>query len=333
MCSTPSNLSVVVPCYRDEANVRPLLERLDRVLRGLGGTSEVVLVDDGSPDRTGELAVALTQDYPHLATVVRLARNFGQHPAVFAGLAHARGDVVVTMDSDMQYRPEDIPLLLAALRGGAQVASGVRELRNDPLGRRLITRTLSWWLGRQTGTPLADFGSMFRAYDRATVDRMLLFTERHRYVPALVAWLGADIAEVPITHDGRGDAGSRYRLGALVDMFLDLITGYAVFPLRVMSAMGVAGAMVGFVSSVIFLTYRVLKGGGGAGTVSAFALLFALLAMVLLVLALLGEYIGRIYNESKGRPYYVVGEVVRHEVALTVNSSSSVDAAPAPDPE
>jgi undecaprenyl-phosphate 4-deoxy-4-formamido-L-arabinose transferase len=307
------DVSVVVPCYRDEDSIEPLLTRLDPVLEDLAPTCEVILIDDGSPDRTGERAIELTRDFPHASTVVRLARNFGQHPAVFAGLAQAAGRVVVTMDSDMQYRPEDIPLLVDAVRGGAEVASGVRVNRADPLGRRLITRTLSWWLGRQTGTRLTDFGSMFRAYDRRTVDRMLLFTERHRYVPALVAWLGANIVEIPITHDARGQAGSRYRVGALVDMLLDLVTGYAVFPLRVMSALGILGALAGFVSAVVFLVYRVVEGTGGAGTVSAFALVFALLALVLALLALIGEYVGRIYNEAKGRPYYVIGEIVRHE--------------------
>jgi undecaprenyl-phosphate 4-deoxy-4-formamido-L-arabinose transferase len=308
------DVSVVVPCYRDEDSIEPLLARLDPVLENLAPTCEVILIDDGSPDRTGERAIELTRDFPHAATVVRLARNFGQHPAVFAGLAQAAGRFVVTMDSDMQYRPEDIPLLVDAVRGGVEVASGVRINRADPLGRRLITRTLSWWLGRQTGTRLTDFGSMFRAYDRRTVDRMLLFTERHRYVPALVAWLGADIVEIPITHDARGQAGSRYRVGALVDMLLDLVTGYAVFPLRVMSALGILGALAGFVSAVVFLVYRIVEGGGGAGTVSAFALVFALLALVLALLALVGEYVGRIYNEAKGRPYYVVGEIIRHEI-------------------
>lgn len=308
------DVSVVVPCYRDEDSIGPLLERLGPVLDRLAESCEVVLVDDGSPDRTGERAIELTQTFRHPATVVRLARNFGQHPAVFAGLAYASGQIVVTMDSDMQYRPEDIPALVQVVRDGADVASGVRENRADPLGRRMITRSLSWWLGRQTGSRLTDFGSMFRAYDRRTVDRMLLFTERHRYVPALVAWLGADIVEIPITHEARGEAGTRYRIGALVDMLLDLVTGYAVFPLRVMSVLGIFGALVGFLASVIFLVYRVVEGGGGAGTVSAFALIFALLAMVLALLALMGEYVGRIYNEAKGRPYYVVGEVVTHSL-------------------
>jgi len=313
----PVDLSVVVPCYRDEDNIAPLLERLGLVLDAFEGAVEIVLVDDGSPDRTGEVAIELTRDYRHPARVVRLARNFGQHPAVFAGLAYARGEVVVTMDSDMQYRPEDIQLLLAALDAGADVASGVRSQRNDPWMRRRITSSLSWWLSRQTGTHLQDFGSMFRAYSRPVVDRMLLFTERHRYVPALVAWLGVDIVEVPITHDARGESGSRYRLGALVDMLLDLVTGYAVFPLRVMSVFGVAAAVLGFLGSIFFLVYRIVQGGGGAGTVSAFALLFFLLAVVLLVLALLGEYVGRIYNESKGRPYYIVAEVRVNEPATS----------------
>jgi undecaprenyl-phosphate 4-deoxy-4-formamido-L-arabinose transferase len=314
--AAPVDVSVVVPCYRDEDSVGPLLERLDPVLRQLAEVCEVVLVDDGSPDHTGERAIALSEGYAHSTTVVRLARNFGQHPAVFAGLAHANGQIVVTMDSDMQYRPEDIPRLVEIVRQGADVASGVRENRADPLGRRLVTRGLSWWLGRQTGTTLADFGSMFRAYDRRTVDRMLLFTERHRYVPALVAWLGADIVEIPITHDARGQAGSRYRIGALVDMLLDLVTGYSVFPLRVVSALGIAGALIGFLSSLIFLAYRIFEGGGGAGTVSAFALIFGLLALVLALLALMGEYVGRIYNEAKARPYYVVGDVVRRQVGV-----------------
>lgn len=316
------DLSVVVPCYRDEQNLGPLLSRLEPVLSAIDGVAEVVLVDDGSPDRTGAVAIELTREYTHATTVVRLVRNFGQHPAVFAGLEHARGQIVVTMDSDMQYRPEDIPLLVDTVQQGAQVASGVRVNRADPWRRRLITRGLSWWLSRQTGTRMADFGSMFRAYDRATVDRMLNFTERHRYVPAIVAWLGANIVEVPITHDGRSEAGSRYRFGALVDMLLDLVTGYSVFPLRVMSLLGILGALVGFASSIGFLVYRIAKGGGGAGTVSAFALIFALLALVLTLLALTGEYIGRIYNESKARPYYLVGEVTKRGQATEASRAS-----------
>jgi undecaprenyl-phosphate 4-deoxy-4-formamido-L-arabinose transferase len=306
-------VSIVVPCYRDEDNLEPLLERLGPVMSGLVGASELVLVDDGSPDRTGARAIELARDFAHPVTVVRLARNFGQHPAVFAGLGHARGSVVVTMDSDLQYAPEDIPLLIEALSPEYPVASGYREQRRDPWRRRIITRALSWWLARQTGAQLIDFGSMFRAYDRRVVEQMLLFTERHRYVPALVAWLGVPIVEIPITHAPRGAQGSRYRLTALVDMFLDLVTGYAVFPLRILTGLGLVASLLGFIGSLFFLIYRVVVGGGGAGTVSAFALVFFLLGTVLLIVAMLGEYVGRIYTEAKARPYYLVGEVVRSQ--------------------
>jgi glycosyltransferase involved in cell wall biosynthesis len=303
-------VSIVVPCYRDEDNLAPLLDRLEPVMDKLPGVAELVLVDDGSPDRTAARAVDLGRVFPHPVTVVRLARNFGQHPAVFAGLGQASGDVVVTMDSDLQYAPEDIPLLLDALSSDHQVSSGYRENRRDPWTRRLITRLLSRWLARQTGTKLRDFGSMFRAYDRRVVEQMLLFTERHRYVPALVAWLGVPVKEVVVSHAARTEQGSRYRLTTLLDMLLDLITGYVVFPLRVLTGVGLAASLVGFVGSTAFLVYRVVVGGGGAGTVSAFALVFFLLGTVLLIVAMLGEYVGRIYTEAKGRPYYLVRDVV-----------------------
>lgn len=305
-------LSIVVPLYRDEDALPAIFERCRPILDDAGG-GELILVDDGGIDRTTPRAVALAQDYPHSVVVVRLARNFGQHPAVFAGLAHATGERVVTIDSDLQYPPEDIPLLLAELSDEFPVVSGYREDRQDSPLRGFITRSLTRWLNAQTGTQLRDFGSMFRAYDRATVDLMLTFTERHRYVPAVVAWLGVPIKEVAITHQARGPRGSRYRLSSLVDLLLDMITGYSVFPLRVMTGVGLLASAIGFVGTLSFMAYRLIEGSGVSGTVSAFALVFALLGIQLLITALVGEYVGRIYTEAKARPYYVVGGV--HHVA------------------
>jgi undecaprenyl-phosphate 4-deoxy-4-formamido-L-arabinose transferase len=308
-------LSVVIPCYRDEGGMQAIFDRLGPVLDGVDGAAELVLVDDGSPDRTWEEAVALSRGYRHHVTLVRLLRNFGQHPAVFAGLAHARGRVVVTMDSDLQYPPEEIPKLLAEMSPEWPVVSGYREERQDSWVRRHITRALTRWLNRKTKANLIDFGSMFRAYDRSVVDRMLTVTERHRYVPAVVAWLGAPIKEVPIVHHARGQQGSRYRWGLLVDMFLDLVTGYAIFPLRVVTGMGVFASVLGFIGTLLFLIYRVTTGSGPTGTISAFALIFFLLAVQLAVVALIGEYVGRIYTEAKARPYYLVGNVLSRPAA------------------
>jgi undecaprenyl-phosphate 4-deoxy-4-formamido-L-arabinose transferase len=305
----PVALSVVIPCYRDEDGMDAIYERIGALFDSLDGPCELVLVDDGSPDRTYDRAVERAQGWRHQVRIIRLLRNFGQHPAVFAGLAHARGEVVVTMDSDLQYPPEEISKLVDGLSDGTPVVSGYRADRQDRWIRRHITRQLTRWLNRRTKANLVDFGSMFRAYDRAIVDRMLQVTERHRYVPAVVAWLGVPIKEVPIAHHARGEQGSRYRWGALLEMLLDLVTGYAIFPLRLVTGLGLFASILGFIGTVLFLVYRVLSGAGPSGTVSAFALIFFLSAVQLSVIALIGEYVGRIYTEAKGRPYYLVGEV------------------------
>jgi undecaprenyl-phosphate 4-deoxy-4-formamido-L-arabinose transferase len=307
------DLSVVVPCYRDEENLPELFERVGAAIVASGRTAELVIVDDGSPDRTGLIAEQLARDFPHHVVVVRLLRNFGQHPAVYAGFAECRGQVVVTMDSDLQYPPEEIPRLLDALGPDVSVVSGYRANRRDPFVRRVITGAMGAWLRKRTGTELRDFGSMFRAYDRTTIELLLRFREQRRFIPALVAWLGVPVREIPVEHAPRGSSGSRYRLGHLIDMALDLVTGYSIFPLRIVLFLGFIGAGVGFSATLGFVVYRVAIGAGVARQVSAFALLFFLLGIQLLIAALLGEYVGRVYTEVRGRPYYLVREVVRHD--------------------
>ena len=235
---TNVTLSIVVPLYRDADNLTQLFARVGEVIATLERDAELVLVDDGSADGTAERATELANHLPYPTTVVGLARNFGQHAAVFAGLQHARGEVVVTMDSDLQYPPEEIPRLLAELSPAYPVVSGYRQNRADPWPRRPITSVLSAWLSRRTGSKLQDYGSMFRAYDRQVVDRLLQFSEQRRYLPGLVGWLRVPVKEIPVEHHSRPEGGSRYRLGPLVDMFLDLITGYAAFPLRIVSVIG-----------------------------------------------------------------------------------------------
>ncbi len=318
-------LSIVIPLYRDEDAVGEIFKRCGPILDAQDDGGELVLVDDGGLDRSTPVALELAQSFGHPTTIVRLTRNFGQHPAVFAGLAHARGDRVVTLDSDLQYPPEEIPKLLHELGPEYPVVSGYRADRQDPLMRRLITRALTRWLNTQTRTQLRDFGSMFRAYDRRTVDLMVSFTERHRYVPAVVAWLGIPIKEIPIAHEPRGEKGSRYRLSALIEMVFDLVTGYSVFPLRLLTGIGLIASVGGFIGTLIFIVYRIAAGAGVSGTVSAFALVFALLAVLLLLVAMIGEYVGRIYSEAKARPYFVVGATHRVDSRPTVLSGRPPD--------
>lgn len=304
-------LSIVVPLYRDEDAVAEIFRRCEPVLDEQPHGGELVLVDDGSRDRTTHVALELAQRFSHPTTIVRFARNFGQHPAVFAGLAQARGQSVVTLDSDLQYPPEEISKLLGELGPDYPVVSGYRAVRRDPIGRRLITWALTRWLNARNHTHLRDFGSMFRAYDRRTVDLMITFTERHRYVPAVVTWLGVPIKEIPVVHEPRGQQGSRYRLATLIEMMLDLITGYSVFPLRILTGIGLIASIGGFIGTLIFIVYRIVVGGAVSGTTSAFALVFALLAVLLLLVAMIGEYVGRVYSEAMARPYFVVDSIHR----------------------
>lgn len=310
--SSSVDVSIVIPCYRDWHNLPAIFERLGPVLEAIDGHGELVLVDDGSPDLTGSRAIELAREFPHPTTVVRLMRNFGQHPAVFAGFEHCRGRVVVTMDSDLQYPPEEVPRLLAELSSEYPVVSGYRAHRRDPVLRRWLTNALSRWLGRRTGQQLRDFGSMFRAYDRQVIEQLLSFREQRRYIPSLVAWLGVPVKEIPIEHAARGQSGSRYRFRQLVDMLLDLVTGYSTFPLRVVTLTGLAGSFLGLVATISFGAYRFFIGAGVSGLISAVALMFFLLGVQLFLLALIGEYVGRIYIEAKQRPYYVVAEVVEN---------------------
>ena len=312
----PSTLSIVVPLYRDVENLSSLFDRVGAVIAHLDRQTELVLVDDGSQDGTAERAFELAETFPYPTTVIRLWRNFGQHPAVFAGLQQAVGGVVVTMDSDLQYPPEEIPRLLAELSPAFPVVSGYREHRADPWPRRLITRVLSSWLSRRTGSRLRDYGSMFRAYDRRVVDQLLEFREQRRYIPGLVGWLRVPVKEIPVDHERRGRQGSRYQLGPLVDMFLDLITGYAAFPLRIVTAVGFVGAVFALIATSALFAYRLVSGSGPSGLVSAFAVLFFLVGVQLLVLGAVGEYVGRVYIETKGRPYFLVETVSHNDASL-----------------
>lgn len=303
-------VSVVVPCYRDGESMAGLVAALTPVIASLPDGSELVLVDDGSPDATFVRACEETASTPFPTRVVRLARNFGQHAAVIAGLEHARCPRVVIMDSDLQYPPEEIPRLVDELGDGVHVAAGYREDRRDPPLRRLASRLLNRWISRRTGVQIRDVGCMFRAYDRVAVDLLLSMPERHKFLPALVAWLGLETVDVPITHAARSEQGSRYRWGPLLDLFFDIVTGYSTSPTRRLAVLGTLLAMVSFSATAVLLVYRLVVGAGVSGTITVFAVVFLLLGTQLLLTAVLAEYIGRIYAEAQQRPIHVVGTVV-----------------------
>jgi len=304
-------LSVVIPVYNEERNLDALYARLAPVLDRTGRPYEVIFVDDGSADRS--LDVLRRLHAAHRAVrIIALNRNYGQHAAVFAGLDHARGEVMVTLDADLQNPPEEIPRLLAQVEAGHDVVGGWRRIRRDAWVRRF----LSWCINRLTstmvGVDMHDYGCMLRAYRREVVERLRGCREISSFVPALANSFARSPVEIPVDHDRRADGRSHYGPVRLVRLALDLMTGFSLLPVQVVSLAGLGIALLGVGFGAFLLVRRLLVGPEVEGVFTLFAILFVFVGMQILALGLIGEYVGRIYLEVRRRPRYVVGAVYDH---------------------
>ncbi|MEZ0227487.1 MAG: glycosyltransferase, partial [Planctomycetota bacterium] len=237
------DVSVVIPCYNEELNVPDLTGRLFKTLDQLGRTYEVIFVDDGSRDRTLELLVAATRERPNVR-VIELARNSGQHPAIFAALAASRGKTVVTLDADLQNPPEEIPKLLAKIDEGYDVVGGWRKKRDDPLFRKVASKIVNKMIRRATGVYLNDYGCMLRAYKRPVAKRMARASEVTSFIHALANSLAGKVTEVEVEHAARAAGESKYSLWKLMKLQFDLMTGFStvflqgILPIGVFMAFG-----------------------------------------------------------------------------------------------
>lgn len=293
---TRPQLSVVVPLHNEEESVAPLVEAVRRALASHPGW-ELVLVDDGSRDGTASLAATLAAGDPRVV-LIRLARNYGQTLAMQAGFDAARGDVVISMDGDLQNDPEDIPRLVATLEQGFDLVAGYRERRQD----KLLTRKVPSWVANRiiravTGVNIRDNGCSLKAYRRAALDRMHLYSDMHRFLPALAAaTAGARITEIPVRHHARRFGRSKYGLSRVLKILADLMTILMISWFRerplALFGLGAAGA-VGLAGLFFVLSLRVVEGASAeladAYVLPAAALLWVMLAGYLLMLGLLGE--------------------------------------------
>ena len=317
--SEPSTvaLSVIVPVFNEEGNVGLLLEQIYEVLAGLKRTSEVIVVDDGSSDDTFMLLRELARSHDTLR-LVRLRRNFGQTAALSAGLDESRGEVIVTMDGDLQNDPKDIPRLLALIDEGFDLVSGWRKQRQDRfLTRVLPSRIANWIIGKITGVRLHDYGCSLKAYRREVIRDLRLYGEMHRFMPALVSWYGAEIAEIPVNHKPRQSGTSKYGLSRTLRVVLDLITvkfllKFATRPLHSIGMAGLVSAVAG-VGICGYLSY--LKFFEGESLADRPLLWLGVLGIItgiqMITMGLLAELLVRTYHESQGKPIYVVREKVR----------------------
>lgn len=310
-----NTISAVVPVFNEEANLEELIERCLAVGDGLEEDFELILVDDGSRDRSPEMISEATAANPGKVIGVLLKRNYGQHAAVMAGFAEARGDLVVTLDADLQNPPEEIPKLVEKFREGCDVVGSVRISRQDSLFRRLASRLVNAAARKATGVSMHDYGCMLRAYDRSIVDAMLNSRERSTFIPVLANSFASRTGEVEVEHSERSNDESKYGILKLINLQFDMLTTMTTAPLRFLSVAGGGLAFLGFAFAVLLLVTRFVYGAewAGEGIFTLFAVLFVFVGLQLMGLGLVGEYIGRIYHDVRGRPRYVLREVLGRE--------------------
>lgn len=306
-------LSVVVPVKDERDNVRPLADRLRDALRG-GPAWEVVFVDDGSTDGTFDVIAELAAADPRVKAV-RLRRNFGQAAATRAGFDAAAGDVIVTMDGDLQNDPADIPLLLAKLAEGYDAVLGRRENRRDKfLLRKVPSWCANWLIRKVLGVPFKDFGCTLRAMRRELVDGLSLYGEMHRFITALVIQQGAKVTQLPVRHHPRTAGRSKYNLTRTVRVVLDLMTvkflaSYQTRPMHLFGGVGLVFLAAGCVSLIASVVMKYTTGPGmTANPLFLLGVMVELIGVQFLSLGLMGEVMARIYFESQGKPPYVVRE-------------------------
>jgi glycosyltransferase involved in cell wall biosynthesis len=309
-------LSVVIPIHNEENAILRLYDRLTATLEKIGRRYEIIFVDDASTDRSFDLLANLVETDRRLK-VIRLRRNFGQTAALSAGFDEAQGNIVVSMDGDLQHAPEDLPALLEKIDEGYDIASGWRAQRQDHLLlRKIPSRIANWMMAKVSGIELHDFGTTFKAYRAEILKDINLYGELHRFIPALASLYGARIAEVPIQNPPRLGGASHYGLGRTFNVFFDILTirfllKYFTRPMHFFGRLGLlTGITGGLILAGLFvkklLGYEIIM---AHGPLLAAGAILSLAGLMLFVAGLLGEMMMRTYFESQGRRIYAVREV------------------------
>ncbi|MEP6995633.1 MAG: glycosyltransferase [Acidobacteriota bacterium] len=302
-------VSVVVPVFNEAGNILELVSRLATVMDAAGGPYELVFVDDGSSDRSLELLREAARQRPDRIRVLELARNFGQHQAILAAFQHVTGDVIVTLDADLQNPPEEIPKLLAKVAEGYDVVGGVRKDRQDSVARRLASSLVNRVTVQITRLRLTDFGCMLRAYSRGVVEEINRCDEASTFIPALAQSFARRPTEVSVTHAPRRHGASAYSLYRLIRLNFDLMTGFSLVPLQAFGLLGTLVAFGGVGFGLFLFVRRLIVGAEVEGVFTLFAILFTLLGVAMAGLGIVGEYVGRIYQQVRGRPRFRVRQI------------------------
>jgi undecaprenyl-phosphate 4-deoxy-4-formamido-L-arabinose transferase len=308
-------LSVVIPVYNEEAVLPTLFARLYPALDALGMAYEIVFVNDGSKDRSAALLRQQFNLRPRHTRVVLFHANFGQHSAVMAGLAYARGDYVVTLDADLQNPPEEIGKLVGMLDQGYDYVGTVRQQRQDSWWRRGFSKSINKLREWITPVRITDQGCMMRGYARSVVSALNQTREVNTFIPALASLYAMRPIEVPIAHEERFAGRSKYSMYSLIRLNFDLITGFSVVPLQLFSMVGMTVSILSALLVIYLFVRRLIVGPEAEGLFTLFGIVFFLIGVALFGIGLLGEYVGRIYAQVRERPRYLVQAVLEEDGA------------------
>lgn len=306
-------LSVVIPVYNEQAGLAKLFERLYPALDALATPYEIIFVNDGSRDDSAGILADQFRQRPDVTRVVLFNGNYGQHMAILAGFEATRGEVVVTLDADLQNPPEEIGKLLAKFREGFDYVGSIRRERQDSAWRTHASRAMNRLREAITHIKMTDQGNMLRAYGRNVIDLINQCREANTFVPALAYTFARRPTEIVVEHEERAAGQSKYSLYSLIRLNFDLVTGFSLVPLQVFSLLGIGLSFVSAALFVLLLVRRFIFGAEVEGVFTLFAFTFFLMGVILFGIGLVGEYVGRIHQQVRARPRYVVQTVLEQD--------------------
>jgi len=313
MPSIKPELSVVIPIYNEQAGLAHLFERLYPALDKLAadGTSyEIVFVNDGSKDNSALILADQFRARPDVTRVVLFNGNYGQHMAILAGFQATRGNIVVTLDADLQNPPEEIGALVRKMKEGFDYVGSIRRKRQDSLWRTWASKAMNQFREKITHIKITDQGNMLRAYGRNVIDLINQCSEMNTFVPALAYTFARKPTEIIVEHEERAAGESKYSIYSLIRLNFDLMTGFSIMPLQLFSMFGMIMSALSGALVLLLLVRRFVLGAEAEGVFSLFAISFFLMGTILFGIGLLGEYVGRIYQQVRGRPRFVVQTIL-----------------------
>ncbi len=304
------DISIVIPVYNEEKILQKMSDRLMPVMEKLGRSYEVIYTNDGSNDDSINILHTLYQKHPQHVRIIDFKRNFGQHMAIMASFEKSHGNVVINLDADLQNPPEEIPKLIKAFDAGHDVVGSFRLDRQDDAWRDYGSRFANWVRGWMTGIEMKDQGCMFRAYSRDIVEEVVRGGEANTFIPALAWRLATNPTEIGLVHDARAEGSSKYGIYELIRVSLDLVTSFSLMPIQIVTVFGIVVSFSSFMLVLYMIGRRLIIGPEAEGLFTLLAIVIFLISVAIMGIGIIGEYVGRTYQQVSSRPRYLIREII-----------------------